>query len=49
MGVVDLPMAYYEKLKEKYSPYLTDIRKDEPFIDMDWALHTLINLGMKTV
>ena len=49
VGVVDLPMAYYEKLKEKYSPYLTDIRKDEPYIDMDWALHTLINLGIKTV
>lgn len=40
-GIAEIPMDFYEKLKSDYSSKLPDIRKDEPFIDRQWAIETL--------
>lgn len=46
VGVAEIPMEFYEKLKSDYSSNLPDIRKDEPFIDRQWAIKAL-ELGSK--
>ena len=46
-GVAELPLDFYEELKSEFAPRLPDIRKDEPFIDRQWAIKTL-KLGSKT-
>lgn len=40
-GVAEIPMEFYEKLKSDYSSRLPDIRKDEPFIDRQWAIEAM--------
>lgn len=46
-GVSEIPLEFYERLKSDYNSKLPDIRKDEPFIDRQWAIETL-KLGSKT-
>lgn len=46
-GAAELQIDFYEKLKKEFAPRLPDIRKDEPFIDRQWAIETL-KLGSKT-
>lgn len=40
-GVIEFPAGLYEELCQKYSGIIPDIRKDEPYIDRQWALETI--------
>lgn len=40
-GVAEIPDEFYEKLCHKYSDKIPDIRKDEPYIDRQWALQAM--------
>ncbi len=40
-GVAECPAKFYEELSRKYAGKIPDIRKDEPCIDLQWALHAM--------
>lgn len=40
-GVAEIPNAFYEKLSQEYADKIPDIRKDEPYIDRQWALQAM--------
>ncbi len=40
-GVAQLPDSFYEELCQEYAGKISDIRKDEPYIDRQWALQAM--------
>lgn len=40
-GVAEIPDKFYKELCEEYRGKIPDIRKDEPYIDRQWALKTM--------
>lgn len=46
-GVVEMENDIYENLCRDYMPRLKDIRKDEPFIDRQWALEMMDSFAKK--
>ena len=40
-GVAEIPNAFYEELCQKYADKIPDMRKDEPYIDRQWALQAM--------
>lgn len=43
-GIVEIDINVYKKLCHDYLPSLKNIRKDDPFIDRQWALKTFESL-----
>ena len=43
-GVVEMLYDVYEKICRDYMPELKDIRKEDPFVDRQWALETMHSL-----